>query len=170
MSTAAFWSSLGYSIGFALVCALLFCLLRPYNRTVYAPRLKHADEKRAPPPIDNGVFGWVQPIVKTTDQVLVEKIGEDGAVFLRFIKMCRNIMLVLSVIGCAVYIPINLKGNRKFSEQNPDTEESTAFGDLTPMHVTGVYCWAYVAVTYVFNVVVCFFLVSCRGHLAPLHR
>ena len=119
-----------------------------------------------PPPLDNGVFGWVQPLVKTRDQVLVEKIGEDAAVFLRFIKMCRNIMLVLSVVGCSVYIPINLTGNREYATQNPDNGEgSTAFGDLTPQHVTGTYCWAYVAVTYVFNIVVCFFLVSCRRPL-----
>ena len=78
VNESAFWSSLGYSVGAALLFALLFCLLRPYNSTVYAPRLKHADEKHAPPAVTKGVFAWVGPVVKTREQLLIEKVGIDG--------------------------------------------------------------------------------------------
>ncbi|KAI0407704.1 hypothetical protein F4802DRAFT_605499 [Xylaria palmicola] len=154
LSEKAFWSSFGYSFGAALLFALLFCLLRPYNGTVYAPRLKHADEKHAPPPVDKGVFSWVSPVVKTREQVLAEKIGVDATLFLRFTKMSRNLMIVLSVVGCGVYIPLNLVQNAR----NLALDHTNAFIRLTPLGVWGAACWAHVIVSYVFDVVVCFFI------------
>ncbi|KAH9905696.1 putative DUF221 domain protein [Xylariomycetidae sp. FL2044] len=154
LSQKAFLSSLGYSLIAALLCAVLFCALRPYNRTVYAPRLKHADEKHAPPPMDNTIFGWVQPIIKTREQVLVDKIGLDATLFIRFTKMCRNILIILSLIGCGVYIPLNIVENNA----NDTTNDNNVFMNLTPLGVWGTACWAHVIVSYAFNSVICFFL------------
>ncbi|KAI1756411.1 hypothetical protein F4782DRAFT_538103 [Xylaria castorea] len=154
LSEKAFWSSFGYSFGAALLFALLFCVLRPYNGTVYAPRLKHADEKHAPPPVDNGVFSWVSPVVKTREQVLAEKIGVDATLFLRFTKMSRNLMIVLSVIGCGVYIPLNVVQNT----QNKILDNTNVFIRLTPLGVWGAACWAHVVVSYAFDFLVCFFI------------
>ncbi|KAI1186567.1 hypothetical protein F5B17DRAFT_403192 [Nemania serpens] len=154
LSEKAFWSSFGYSFGAALLFALLFCILRPYNGTVYAPRLQHADEKHAPPPVDNGVFSWVSPVVKTREQVLAEKIGIDATLFLRFIKMSRNLMIVLSVIGLGVYIPLNIVQNT----QNKILDNTNIFIRLTPLGVWGAACWAHVIVSYIFDIVICFFI------------
>ncbi|RWA07990.1 hypothetical protein EKO27_g7116 [Xylaria grammica] len=154
LSEKAFWSSFGYSFGAALLFALLFCILRPYNRTVYAPRLKHADEKHAPPPVDKGVFSWVAPVVKTREQVLAEKIGVDATLFLRFIKMSRNLMVVLSVVGLGVYIPLNLTQNAK----NNAVDHDNVFISLTPLGVWGSACWAHVIVSYTFDIIVCLFI------------
>ncbi|KAI0470608.1 putative DUF221 domain protein [Xylariaceae sp. FL0804] len=167
LSTKAFWSSLGYSLGAAVLCALLFCFLRPYNGTVYAPRLKHADDKHAPPPVKDGYFDWVQPIIKTREQVLVDKIGLDATLFLRFTKMCRNILIILSVVGCGVYIPVNITQNNS----NPSTaDNSSIFMRLTPLGVWGEACWAHVIVSYVFDGVVCFFLWTNYRAVTRLRR
>ncbi|KAI8633894.1 DUF221-domain-containing protein [Xylariaceae sp. FL1651] len=154
LSEKAFWSSFGYSFGAALLFALLFCILRPYNGTVYAPRLKHADEKHAPPPVEKGVFSWVSPVVKTHEQVLAEKIGPDATLFLRFTKMSRNLMIILSVVGCGVYIPLNVVENTR----NNAIDATNVFISLTPLGVWGAACWAHVIVSYVFDILVCFFL------------
>ncbi|KAI0107232.1 hypothetical protein GGR51DRAFT_160194 [Nemania sp. FL0031] len=154
LSEKAFWSSFGYSFGAALLFALIFCILRPYNGTVYAPRLKHADEKHAPPPVDNGVFSWVSPVVKTREQVLAEKIGVDATLFLRFTKMSRNLMVVLSVIGLGVYIPINVIENTR----NNTLDSTNVFIRLTPLGVWGSACWAHVIVSYVFDILICAFI------------
>ncbi|KAJ3561886.1 hypothetical protein NPX13_g8772 [Xylaria arbuscula] len=154
LSEKAFWSSFGYSFGAALLFALLFCVLRPYNGTVYAPRLKHADEKHAPPPVDKGVFSWVSPVVKTREQVLSEKIGVDATLFLRFTKMSRNLMVVLSIIGLAVYIPLNIVQNT----QNGALDTTNFFIRLTPLGVWGAACWAHVIVSYAFDIIVCGFI------------
>ncbi|KAI1303500.1 hypothetical protein F5Y03DRAFT_187174 [Xylaria venustula] len=154
LSEKAFWSSFAYSFGAALLFALLFCILRPYNGTVYAPRLKHADEKHAPPPVDKGVFSWISPVIKTREQVLAEKIGVDATLFLRYIKMSRNLMVVLSVIGLGVYIPLNIVENTR----NNAIDHSNIFISLTPLGVWGAACWAHVIVSYVFDIVICLFI------------
>ncbi|KAK8869359.1 DUF221 domain protein [Apiospora arundinis] len=155
LTTKAFWSSFGYSISGAVLCAVLFCLLRPHNKTIYAPRLKHiSDRKRVPPAISNGVFGWVQPVVKTRGQALVEKIGQDATVFLHFTTMCRNITIFLSIIGCGVYIPLNIVENSK----NRSSDGSNTFMKFAPYSVGGMACWAYVATSHVFDIVICYFL------------
>ncbi|KAI1350376.1 hypothetical protein F5Y01DRAFT_286606 [Xylaria sp. FL0043] len=166
LSEKAFWSSFGYSFGAALLFALLFCILRPYNGTVYAPRLKHADEKHAPPPVDKGVFSWVAPVVKTREQVLAEKIGVDATLFLRFTKMSRNLMIVLSVISLGVYIPINVVQNT----HNNAIDHSNVFISLTPLGVWGAACWAHVIVSYAFDCIICFFIWWNYRAVARLRR
>jgi hypothetical protein len=101
-------ASVATSFAITIVIALIFCLLRPWNTVVYAPRLRHADEKHAPPPVGKGLFAWVIPVIKTKEQAVIEKVGLDAAIFLRFIKMCRNMFLVLSIIGCSILIPVNV--------------------------------------------------------------
>ena len=112
-------ASVATSFVITIVIALIFCLLRPWNTVVYAPRLRHADEKHAPPPVGKGLFAWVTPVIKTKEQAVIEKVGLDAAIFLRFIKMCRNIFLVLSIIGCAILIPVNVvTGNLQTFKDN----------------------------------------------------
>ncbi|KAG9967388.1 DUF221 family protein, partial [Aureobasidium melanogenum] len=104
----AFWSALGTSIGGSALIACLFCFVRPYNSVVYAPRSRHADSKHAPPPVGKGVLDWVAPVMRTKEQDLVEKVGLDATIFLRFANMCRNIFICITIVGCAILIPINL--------------------------------------------------------------
>jgi len=101
-------ASVATSFVITILIALIFCLLRPWNTVVYAPRLRHADEKHAPPPVGKGLFAWVTPVIKTKEQAVIEKVGLDAAIFLRFIKMCRNMFLVLSILGCSILIPVNV--------------------------------------------------------------
>ena len=51
------------------------------------------------------------------EQELVEKIGLDAVVFLRFLRMMRDIFVVLSIFGCAILIPITVVGGSAFYEQ-----------------------------------------------------
>jgi len=86
---------------------ILFSVLRPRHKVVYAPKLKHASEMQNPPPIDDGVFGWLKPVYKYSDDMLLDKIGLDAVVFLRFWRMCRNIFICLGVGSCVI-IPFNV--------------------------------------------------------------
>jgi hypothetical protein len=142
---------LGTSIGITAGIAILFSALRPYNSVVYAPKLKHADEKHAPPPIGKGYFAWFGPLWKTTEKELVNNAGMDAAVFLRFTRMCRNIFLVLAFLGCAVLLPINWIKNT-----GDDTQQW--FMRVTPSYVRGDSNWALLVLAYIFNFIICGFL------------
>nr|POE78672.1 uncharacterized protein CFP56_62923 [Quercus suber] len=150
-------ASLAWSIPLTIIIALAFCFLRPYNNVVYAPRAKHADSKHAPPVVPKGLFGWILPLIRTKEPELIEKVGLDAVVFMRFCRMMRNIFSILSVIGCVVLIPVNVIAGNK---SNAPTDPGTYLMRATPQYMgTGdPLLWAYVVVAYVFTLVVFFFL------------
>lgn len=143
---------MGSSLGITAGIALAFSLLRPYNSVVYAPKLKHADEKHAPPPLGKGIFAWIGPLWTTTEQDLVNLVGLDATVFIRFTRMCRNMFLVLSVLGCCILIPVNYTKSVTFDNNNQ------WLGRITPLNVWGSAQWALVVFAWLTNVVVCGFL------------
>jgi hypothetical protein len=145
------YAALGSSLGITAAIALCFSFVRPYNTAVYAPKLKHADEKRAPPPLGKGVFAWVGPLWTTTEKDLVALIGMDATIFMRFTRMCRNLFVILSVFVCAILIPVNYTKGVFF----PDATELSRMG---PSNVWGDAHWATVVVAWLSNITVCGFL------------
>lgn len=151
MAQISVYASLGTSIGFTLLLAISFSLLRPYNSLVYAPKLKVADDKHAPPPMGKGIFAWFGPVLRTKEKDLTPLIGLDAVVFLRILKMCRNIFLVLTMLGCGILIPINLAKGVKYPE-------STFISNVTPANVFGEAQWGMVIIAWLFNAVIAAFL------------
>lgn len=98
--------------------------------------------------------------------MLVDKVGLDATVFLRFTKMCRNILIILSMAGCGVYIPLNLVENAK----NSDMAQLSTFMKFTPLGVWGKACWAHVLLCYFFDSIICYFVWSNYKAVARLRR
>ncbi|KAF2192555.1 hypothetical protein K469DRAFT_731063 [Zopfia rhizophila CBS 207.26] len=86
----------------------VLCFIRPRNPNVYAPRAKHADEKHALLPMSRKPFGWFRAIKGVKEQELVEKIGLEAVMFLRFLRMLRNIFIVLTIFGCGILIHVDV--------------------------------------------------------------
>ncbi|KAH8164880.1 hypothetical protein CIB48_g3360 [Xylaria polymorpha] len=152
LTDGAIWSALGTSLGITLVTALIFSFVRPYNTVIYAPKLKHADEKHAPPPIGKGFFAWISPLWRTTEKDLVAHAGMDAAIFIRIMSMCRNIFLIIAVLGSAILLPIYWTKN---SDKDPIQKWFLRF---TPANVWNENIWALVVIGYSFNTIVCSFL------------
>ena len=133
-------------MGFTVLIAIAFSLLRPYNSVVYAPKLKHADEKHAPPPMGKGMFAWFKPVVQTKEKELIVHMGLDATVFLRFTRMCRNIFLTLTVIGCGILIPVNvvLGIGGQFKDISP-------LARITPINTFDQPNWAQVVCAWLFK-------------------
>ena len=164
LAASSIWIALGTSIGVMIVITLFFSLLRPYNATVYAPKVRHADQKHAPPEIGKGLFAWVAPVANTKEEELVEKVGLDAAVFLRFTKMCRDIFLFLSIAGCGILMPVHIMTSNVFingsgsAPQDTDQVVANAFAKMTPQYVQGNPMWSHVACSWVFDAVILYFL------------
>jgi hypothetical protein len=101
-----------------------------------------------------GVFAWVGPILKTKEQELVTLIGLDAVVFLRVLKMCRNIFLALALIGCGILIPINLSKPSKAEGY----DSITIVSKVTPANVFGSANWGMTICAWLFNITVAVFL------------
>jgi hypothetical protein len=152
-------------LGVTLALALLFSLFRPRNSVVYAPKVKHADRKHAPPVVGKGIFAWLTPVWKTKESDLVDRIGLDATVFLRFTSMCRNIFLVLSVFGCSIMIPVNMaKGEISLSRG------MSVFATMTPLYVFNRALWSHVACAWTFDVIVAFFMWRNYSAVRALRR
>ena len=138
-----------------ILITLAFSLMRPHNSVVYAPKMKYADNKHAPPRIGKGMFAWFWPIVSVKEAELVEKIGLDATIFLRFTKMCRNIFTLATIVAVAILLPANVISNRK----NISQVVSHGFLTLsTSQYVTGAALWVHVVCAWVVNIIVAFFL------------
>lgn len=150
LNNGAVWSALATSIAFTFAIAIFFSFLRPHNTVVYAPKLKHADEKRAPPPIGKGYLAWVKPLIKTEEADIVKHAGMDAAIFLRFTRMLRNIFLVLAILGCGILAPINY-----IKTVADDVGKQNWLIRLTPVNVWMDANWGLVVVGYLGNLVIC---------------
>lgn len=146
-------ASLATSIAIAVLLGLLFSLVRPRHSVVYAPKVKHADHKHTPPPVGRGFFAWFKPVLHTKEPQLVSCIGLDATVFLRFTKMCRNIFLFMSILGCSIMIPVNMTQSKGAKMQG-----FSAFAVMTPLYVSTSAVWSQVACAWAFDIVVAFFL------------
>ncbi|TQV93729.1 DUF221 domain-containing protein [Cordyceps javanica] len=165
LASASLYSAIGISIGFTLFLAICFSLLRPYNQAVYAPKVKHADEKHAPPAIGKSLFAWVHPVLHTNEDVLMHTVGMDATIFIRFMRMCRNMFLVLSLIGVGILVPVHLT--------KAAVRDKSEFGwlvNISPLNVFGRPLWAQVVTAYLFDAIVAGFLWWNYRKIAQLRR
>ncbi|EUC48104.1 hypothetical protein COCMIDRAFT_88293 [Bipolaris oryzae ATCC 44560] len=161
------YAAVVYSFVVSGLLVLTFCFLRPRNSRVYAPRAKHADEKHRPLPLGNKPLSWLSAVRNVREQDLVDKIGLDAIIFLRFMRMIRNIFFVLTVVGCLILIPVNVVGGSPFYKQWSSISTLMKF---TPQYIFGRKFWAYVAFAYMIQGTVCFFLWRNYSAVLKLRR
>ncbi|KZT05389.1 DUF221-domain-containing protein [Laetiporus sulphureus 93-53] len=127
------------------VTIIVFNILRPRNKIVYEPKVKyHVGDKR-PPRISDSLLGWLPPLIHTKEPVLVEKIGLDAAIFLRFLRMFRYLFTAIAFICCALLIPVDVSYNLR----HIPSESRDVLSMMTIRDVSGNLLFVHVAVTYV---------------------
>ncbi|KAF3917769.1 hypothetical protein ABW20_dc0102639 [Dactylellina cionopaga] len=151
----ALGSSLATSFGISFAIFILFCLIRPHNATVYAPRLKYSDEKHAPPPIEPGFLAWLKPVFKTHEDELVDKIGLDATVFLRFVRMLRNIFGALSIFAF-IMIAVNAGCTAKQKSNSPEALDPFVY--MSPQLISGKCLSAHVLMAWIYDLIVAYFI------------
>ncbi|KAK6527006.1 hypothetical protein TWF281_010202 [Arthrobotrys megalospora] len=166
-NNSSFFASLGSSIGISFGIFVLFCLLRPHNAVVYAPRLKYSDEKHAPPPIEKGYLSWLTPVFKYKEEDLVYKIGLDAIVFLRFLRMLRNLFATLSILS-VITIGVNAGCTAKNKFMLSGEASIDPFIYMSPQFVFGECLYAHVLMAWIFPIVICGFIWHSYRKLAKL--
>ncbi|KAF8583815.1 DUF221-domain-containing protein [Ramaria rubella] len=147
-SNLALWS--GVSLG----TIILFNILRPRNRVVYQPKVKYHVGDKQPPPISNGVFAWIPPLIHSKEPYLLDKIGLDAVVFLRFLRLLRWLFLLIGFLTCAVLIPVNVTYNLA----NVPAKSRDVLTMLTIRDVRGPRLFVHIVAEYVITGLVMFFV------------
>ncbi|KAF9143831.1 hypothetical protein BG015_000296 [Linnemannia schmuckeri] len=143
--------NLGTNITLSILTLGAFCWLRPRNGVIYARKYKASPEDKRAPKLAEGYFAWMAPVWHCPDSELVEKIGLDAVVFIRFIRMCRQVFIALTILGCGTLIPINVIGTiRSSNGVVPDDK----IGLLTVSGIKNLdWLWAHVGAIWAFSTV-----------------
>lgn len=144
-------SSVGFSIGISVILIFAFSVLRPRNTVVYAPKVKYADEKHQPPKLENTPWAWIRPIVSLREEYMLERIGLDAVIFLRFLRLCRNYLALIAIIGCGAIIPINVIGTNTIANSTA-TVKTNPLLKLTVSGLSGNWMIPHIAFSYVFTI------------------
>ncbi|VTT74139.1 unnamed protein product [Fusarium fujikuroi] len=154
LQAASVYSALATSIPVTIGIAIIFSILRPYHQAIYAPKLKHADEKHVPPPIGKAPWSWITTLWQTKEEQLVPLIGMDATVFLRFVRMCRNMFFTLCFTGVGILLPINYT---RWLDYKGDKTANWVI-NITPLTVYAPAIWSQVIIAWCFNLIVMGFL------------
>ncbi|KAJ1878781.1 phosphate metabolism protein 7 [Coemansia sp. RSA 1722] len=109
-SVHTFLSSLFFNLAVSAGILLLFCILRPRFKRVYAPRTYAVEKEKRSEPIGNGVFSWIPAVLRVPDEDIIQRSGLDTYMFLRGIRSNLIIFAVIGVVSAATILPINILG------------------------------------------------------------
>jgi hypothetical protein len=124
-----------------------------FLQVIYEPKVKYHIGDKPPPRISDSLFGWVSPIVNTKEPELVDKIGLDAVAFLRFLRLLRWLFASISLLTCAVLIPINIVQTTRNLTGNVNPLLM-----LTIQNVQGNWLFVHVGVSYIITIIVVFFV------------
>lgn len=158
---------LSASIG--VICFLLFSLIRRRSPALFAPRTKLKGFSAHAKGIDDGIFSWIWPTLKTDEIKILHIVGLDAAILLNFFKMGFWTFLFLSVWSCCVLMPVNysdhgtLEGVAPGEDPQPRKPDHSVF--LLPIDPpnmpwlwrlpqTSLYHFTHLLSTYIFTAVI----------------
>ncbi|KAG9238556.1 hypothetical protein BJ875DRAFT_32374 [Amylocarpus encephaloides] len=166
------------SLALGVSAFVVFCILRPRWRSLYAARKRKQDAADALPELPDSFFGWMPVLYKVTEEQVLASAGLDAYVFLSFFKMSIELFGIMFILACAVMAPINktyvwlpTPGNPKnphpqanLSSRQLDGTLSLGFGPEIVTMDQGKqkedirYLWAYLIFTYFFTGLAMYFM------------
>ncbi|KAJ2850280.1 phosphate metabolism protein 7 [Coemansia brasiliensis] len=153
-SIATFLSSLVINITVASIIFIIFCILRPRFKRVYAPRTYAVEKERRPEPVGNGLFSWIPAALRAPDIRIIEQSGLDTYMFLRTIRTMFIMFSVISIVSAGSILPVNILGTMRQTGLN-----SLSMGNVDPK---SDWLWVHVGA---FSIVVCWCLWTIIGEL-----
>ncbi|PCH35801.1 DUF221-domain-containing protein [Wolfiporia cocos MD-104 SS10] len=145
LAPAAVGTQVGLMSLISLATIIAFNVLRPRNKIVYEPKVKYHVGDKKPPRISDSLLGWLPPLIHTKEPELVDKIGLDAAIFLRFLRMFRMLFTCIALLCCVVLMPVDITYNL---EKVPSTSRNI-LSILTIQNISDARLFVHVAVTYV---------------------
>ncbi|KAI8078269.1 uncharacterized protein B0P05DRAFT_470831, partial [Gilbertella persicaria] len=150
---------LGINVGTAIIVMIGFSLLRPRNTLVYAPKAKFSSKQHQPPTIQStGWLSWLNPVIRVSDDTLLQQIGCDALLYIRFVRLLRKLLLLMTILGVCALIPINIVATKNTGiEMLSISGINLINGKLRDDPDTNWY-WSPFVATYVFSGLIGYFM------------
>ena len=149
-STHTFVSSLVINLSLSLLMITLFSILRPRLKRIYAPRQMLLEMIFPLGKLPHSFFAWVIPAFVANDDDVFYYAGIDALVYMRFLKLCIKISLVIFPYGIAVLLPLNCYGRANMSGLDKLSMSNIKEGS--------VQLWAHLAAAWVYTLIICYLL------------
>ncbi|KAJ1798273.1 phosphate metabolism protein 7 [Coemansia sp. RSA 2399] len=107
---STFVSSLIFNVVVAACILIAFTILRPRFKRVYAPRTYAVSEERRSDPISDRLLAWIPAALHVPDEKIIERVGLDTYMFLRYMRSMFVMFVVLSLLSVVTILPVNITG------------------------------------------------------------
>ncbi|KAJ1663508.1 phosphate metabolism protein 7 [Coemansia sp. RSA 1813] len=107
---STFVSSLVFNVAVAVCIFIVFTILRPRFKRVYAPRTYAVSKERRSEPISDRLLAWVPMVLRVPDEKIIERVGLDTYMFLRYMRSMFVMFVVLSLLSVVTILPANITG------------------------------------------------------------
>lgn len=57
-------------------------------------------------------FDWIKHVARVSDDFLIDRIGYDAVLFLRFLRTLRVLLVFMVMIAVGILMPINVAATR----------------------------------------------------------
>lgn len=148
--TTAFLVSLAINGFIAFIVLFLFSFLRRKLNKIYSPRLILLEGKFPLGKLPSSIFSWVIPALMAKDDDVFYYAGFDALVYIRFLKLCIKISVVILPYGIAVLLPLNIYGGHHGTGL-PKMTLSNLLEDSPKM-------WAHFVAVWVYTFIICYLL------------
>lgn len=109
-----------YAISVAIyggILLLIFCCFSvwrrlPFSKRFFSPKRFVPEEGFIPPPkLSSSFLGWIPQVVGLSEAQIIGSAGIDAAMYMKFTRMAWESFFLVSFIGLAIILPINLTSN-----------------------------------------------------------
>ncbi|KAF9945796.1 hypothetical protein BGZ72_000959 [Mortierella alpina] len=148
------------SIALGLGALLAFCALRTRWVVMFAPRTKL--RRKTPPILSSTFFGWIPQLMRIPEAEMLECVGLDAVMLLRFFAMASKLFFCCLIPGLLVILPVNRYTHSDKLDQSPDHDDddddgnwlsSLGWGSGTDSHGTPLlYLFTQFTFTWVFSI------------------
>ncbi|KAF8967981.1 hypothetical protein BGZ46_000082 [Entomortierella lignicola] len=107
-SVSTFVSALLFNLVIAVAVYIAFSIVRHWNKKVYEPRTYLVKDEVRSPDLPPGIFSWITASFAIKDNTLVDRIGLDAYMFLRFQRLATILFTGFTLLGIPILIPINV--------------------------------------------------------------
>lgn len=149
-STNKFVSSIVLNLAVAVVALGLFSFLRPRLKRIYSPRQLLLDVMFPLGKLPNSFFAWIIPAFMANDDDVFYYAGIDALVYMRFLRLCVKISLVIMPYGIAVLLPLNYFGHGELHGL-----DRIAMSNIIAQSSK---FWAHVVAAWFYTVIICYLL------------
>lgn len=77
----------------------------PFNTRLFF-FLKLLNRNRPPSIESTGWLSWIKPVLRVKDETLIQQIGCDAVLYIRFVRLLRKLLFCMSAIGLGALVPV----------------------------------------------------------------